>query len=322
MEEKVTGTIYLDQNIISHLREGQPVKEELLRVLGAIQEQGIIYVYSDVHVEECRAFANPEQYVEVLDALDAYYLQPVERLGQHREATTHMADDLILSETDFANKSLELLNNTMVLIQYGLGWLSEVEAEELMQELKADVEWWAEECERETLGFISASSVREQLLGSLFSLDLEKLKREGIEQQPKTDREWNHRFGKLDKLGPEDVVEFLFSENDHQAAQQLRSMFPKRAWPNGAYKERGALTGLSFFLFTQGVGRDSKVKKGRQSNRRKRFQAQYRDCRHIEEAAGCDIFLSLDAGAIKLAQAAYAYAGVRTIANRIAIRPN
>lgn len=154
---------------------------------------------------------------------------------------------------------------------------------------------------------------------ALFSVDLENLKREGLAQQPKTDREWNHRFGKLDNLGPEDIVEFLFSENDHHAAQQLRSMFPKRAWPKGAYQERGSLTGLAFFLFTQGVGRDSKVKKGSQTNRRKRFQAQYRDCRHIEEAAGCDIFLSLDAGAIKLAQAAYAYAGVRTTARKLTI---
>lgn len=160
MAGKITGTIYLDQNIISHLREGQPAKEELLTLLRAFQERGIINVYSDVHVEECRAFAAPEHYAEVLDALDAYYLQPVERLGQNREAIAQMANELILSETEFAEKSLELLSNTMALIQYGLGWLGELEAEELMQELKADVECWAEHCERETLGFMSASSVR------------------------------------------------------------------------------------------------------------------------------------------------------------------
>lgn len=315
------GTLYLDQNIISHLREGEPAKEELSSLLRDFQQRGMIIVYSDVHVEECRSFAHPGQYVDILDTFDAYYLHPAYRLGQSREAETNMASELILRETDFSEKSLGLLNNTMTLIQYGLGWLGELEAEELIRELKTEVEHWAEQCERETMGFMSASSVRRQLLESLFSVDLESIKREDIAQQPKTDREWIHRFSRLDSLGAEDVAEFIFSEIDQHAAQQIRSMFAKEAYQNGAYQERGSLVGLAFFLFTQGVGRDSKVKKGSQENRRKRFQAQYRDCRHIEEAASCDIFLSLDASAISLAQATYAYAGVRTMARRLIIRP-
>lgn len=55
---------------------------------------------------------------------------------------------------------------------------------------------------------------------------------------------------------------------------------------------------------------------------KKRFQAQVRDCRHIEEAAGCDLFLSSDAGAITLARATYAYAGISTIATEIIISRN
>lgn len=288
-------------------------------MLEVFREHGAVYVYSDVHVEECRAFNEPEQYVRVISEVDGYYIQRTERSGQLREARSNMAEELILSDTDFASKCLALLNNQMVLSQYVLGWLGELEAKELMRELEADIDLWAEEVERETLGLLTASSTRQQLLDPLLSLDLDKLKLEGLEQQPQTERDWNQRFSTIDKLGADEVVDFILSEIDDEAAQHLRGMFPKGVWPNSAYQEPGALTGLAFFLFAHGVGRDSKVKRGRQPNRRKRFQAQFRDCRHIEEAAGSDLFLSADAGAIKLAQAAYAYAGVSTLAKQVLI---
>ncbi|NNU79258.1 hypothetical protein HMH01_02295 [Halovulum dunhuangense] len=315
-------TIYLDQNILGSLRQGQPEKEELERALERFREFGAAFVYSDVHVEECRAFYEPAQYVRILNDLNGYHLQPKGRLAQHREAKPNMAEELILGEIDFATKCLGLLHGQMVLLQYVLGWLGEFEAEELMRELEEDIALWAEEAERETLGLLTAASARQQLLEPLISIDLKKLKREGMEQQPQTAHEWNIRYGKIDKLDPDKVVDFIFSEAGDEAAQYLSEMFPKGTWPTGAYQEHGALTGLLFLLFCQGVGRDPAVKKGSQSDRRKRLRAQFRDCRHIEEAAGCDLFLSQDAGAIKLAQAAYAHAGVRTIVKKVTVLPN
>ncbi|NDW53357.1 hypothetical protein [Aliiroseovarius sp. PrR006] len=316
LEDKKKFTVYLDQNIVSHLREGEPAKEELSRVLERFQEHGAVFVYSHVHVEECRAFYEPEQYVRVLDKIDGHYIQPT---GQQCEAVSNMANGLILCKTDFASKSHALLCHPMALSQYILGWLGELEADELKRELNADIDLWVKELERETLGLFETSLIRQQLSEPLLSLELNKLKQEGLKQKPQTEREWNVRYGRIDNLAPSKVVDFILSEIDGEAARSLADQFPKGTWPNGTYKENGTLTGLLFFLFTQGVGRDPRVKKGSQSQRRKRLQAQFRDCQHIEEAARCDLFLSNDAAAIKLAQAAYDYAGVDTVAKHVLI---
>lgn len=317
LEMKRNFTIYLDQNLLGHLRAGEPKNEKLSRVLSDFRERGGIFVYSDVHVEECRAFYDPEQYVRVLDEIGAYYIEPTNNLEENFAVSSGKAADLLLSEPDFASKSLALLRNQMTLSQFALGWLGEVEADELKRELVADIDLWATEVERETFGTMTASSIREQLLGPLSSLDLNQLRHESLAQQPQTEREWNERFSKIDRLTPHEVVHFIFSEIGHEASQYLSGKFPENTWPNGPYREKGALTGLTFLLFTQGVGRDSKVKRGSQSERRKRLRAQFRDCQHIEEAARCDLFLSNDARAIDLAQAAYAYSGANTAAKQV-----
>lgn len=319
MEEAIKFTIYLDQNIIGHLREGEPAKRALSRVLETFRKNGAAYVYSNVHVEECSAFYRPEQYVRVLDEIDAYYIQPTERLETQFKIKPSVAKDLIQCDPDFASKSQTFLSNQMAFTQFALGWLGALDAEELKRELEAEIDLWVGEIERECFGLCVTSSIRQQLLESLFYLDMNKLKQEGLEKQPQTAHEWNERFSRIDKLAPDEIVDFIFLEIGHDAAQYLSGMFLKKTWPNGTFSENGSLTGLTFFLFTQGVGRDSKVKRGSQSNRRKRFQAQFRDCRHIEEAARCDLFLSNDSGAVALAQAAYAYAGVNTIAKHVSI---
>lgn len=84
IRKKRSLTIYLDQNIYSGLREDNAAKEALSKVLQTFRKSGAIFVYSDVHVEECRAFYAPEQCVRVIDEWDGYYIQPAERLGLHR----------------------------------------------------------------------------------------------------------------------------------------------------------------------------------------------------------------------------------------------
>ncbi|WP_417209639.1 hypothetical protein [Antarctobacter sp.] len=320
LEGAVKFTVYLDQNILGHLFEGESAKEDLLRVLEQFRERGAAFVYSDVHVEECQAFFRPEKYIRVLDEIDACYIQPTERLEKHFAIKSNMAGDLIKCEPDFASKSLTFLSSLMTVSQFALGWLGELEAEELMRELEVELDLWIEELSRETYGLCDTAPIRQQLLASLLSLDVKALKKEGLAQQPQTDSEWNKRFSRIDELPTEDVANFIFGEIGSDAAQHLRGLFPSKIWPDGVYVENGTLTGLAFFLFTQGVGRDRKVKSGGQSNRRKRFQSQFRDCRHIENAARCDVFISNDRRAINLAQATYAYSGVKTIAKYVKIR--
>jgi len=319
LEDSVKFTVYLDQNIIGHLREGESAKEELSKVLERFRELGAAFVYSDIHVEECRAFYQPEQYVRVLDEIDAYYIQPIESGEKHFYIKSNMAGDLVQSEPDFASKSVAFLSNQMKIVQFALGWLGELEAEELMRELEVEIDLWLDELDRETYGLCDTVQIRQQLFEPLCSLDINTLKQEGLEQQPQTDSEWNKRFSQIDKLPAAEVADFILEEIGPDTAEHLRSIFPKKTWPDAVYLENGTLTGLSFFLFTQGVGRDRSVKSGSQLKRRKRFRAQFRDCQHIEAAARCALFLSSDSRDVTLAQAAYAYAGVKTIAKHVSM---
>lgn len=312
-------TIYLDQNLLGDLLDGAPAKSKVENALAYFREKGAVYVYSDVHVEECRAFYEPKQFVQVIRELNGYYLPSKGEQVHDRVAKPNMAKELLLRESDFEEECVIWLNHHLLISQYMLGWLGELEAKELVNEIGTGIDIWAAKAERETQGLFKASIAREQLLDAFLSIDLDKLKREGFEIQPRTEREWNQRFSLIDATKPEDIVELVFSLIDDEAAQYLRRMFPKGAWPHGAYHEPGTLTGLAFFLFCQGVGRDSKVKSGTQTRRRNRFLAQYRDCRHIEEAASCSVLLSRDRRAIKLARAVYCYAGVETVAKEVTI---
>ncbi|SFL26521.1 hypothetical protein SAMN04488518_1356 [Pseudovibrio ascidiaceicola] len=312
MEDKRKFIIYLDQNILSNLREGEPARDELLRTLKHYQKHEPIFVYSQVHVEECRAFHDPDQFVRVIDEIKGFYIQPSERFEHNFEISPNRAKDLMLSKPDLASKAQEYISELLVLAQYVVGWLGKLESKELQQELEKSIDLLVPELQRETFGLLDVVSFRQILLESLRSIDLDKHKSDALHQQPQTTCEWNERFNQIDNLASDNVVEFIFSELGDEAKRRLIDTFPQKNWPNGPYANNGALVGLTFLLFTQGVGRDPKVKKGNQSTRRKRFRAQFRDCRHIEEAARCDLFLSNDSGAIKLAQAAYAYAGVST----------
>lgn len=67
--------VYIDQNILSHLREGKSAKDELVGVLSKLQERNVIFVFSMTHVDECRASSQPEQFVEVMEELPVYLME-------------------------------------------------------------------------------------------------------------------------------------------------------------------------------------------------------------------------------------------------------
>ena len=246
-------------------------------------------------------------------------MKPSSNLEHSFDVTSGAADELILTRLDFTDKCMAFLSGQLTVMQFIVGWLGGLEAGELIMELEEEIEAWLREVNEETSGFADVEGFRRLLLQSLHSLDLETLKSEAQSQQPRSENEWNKRFSQIDKLKPEDVASFVFSILGDDTSEQLARMFPRKSWPAGPYGEAGTLTSLALLLFTQGVGRDSGVRRKGQSHRRKRFQAQFRDCRHIEQASRCSLFLSNDSGAIALAKAVYSHAGVNTQIVRLRI---
>ncbi len=313
-------SVYLDQNLLGHLIHGAAARQELLAYLNKLKDRGAVFVYSNVHVEECRAYAKPEEYADVLDEIQGHHILPNNHLPQGLQTELGSAHDLILKEENFAEKSTALLDEINLISQFCLGWLGEADAADLKDELALKIEYWAQEVERETLGLVQSSRVSEEMLTSLNSLDIAKIKQDGQIQYALTNREWTAIRGQLDVLVPEQVADFVFSKLDEKTQTYLLDMFPKVSGRNGEYLQSGTLTGLAFLLFIRGVGWDGRVRRNTQMKRRKRFQAQLRDCRHIEEAAFCHCFLSDDEGAVKLAKATYAHAGISTLVKRVIVQ--
>lgn len=304
-------TVYLDQNVLSHLREGEAAQEALGCIVEGLCQQGVVFVYSRVHVEECRAFYDPIQYVRVLNRIRARYISPTSSLEGEPELIPDVADDLILDTEDFLDRCASLLSNLMLIVQFGLGWLGDLDAAVLRSELEDEVDRFIEVVSRETDGLADVKKMREQLISSLNTIDLSKIRLEGANFSL-TEEQWNERYSQLDRLAEDRIFDYILGQIDGKEAKRLVSDFPKNFSRKGNSCEYGKLTGFALLLFCQGVGRDPRVKKKGQDERRKRFLAQLRDCQHIEEAARFDCFVSNDARAVKLAEAVYAHAGVKT----------
>lgn len=312
METNQQFSVYLDQNILSHLREGQPHKDAIMAMLDSLKSKGGHLVYSRIHIEECRAFYQPKQFIQVLNDIGGLYILPEVTFNQKLLLRPNAAETLLCGEDDIAAKGIRLLNDNLLLSQYALGWLGDLEASELKKQMQNEIDLWVDELKRETFGLLDTRPILQQLSDSLRSIDLDKLRNEGEQSQPETDAEWNKRFSELDGTPTADLFARVLGYMDEKNQHIVSDMFPKSTWPEGPYQKAGTLAALCILLFTQGVERNRKVKSGSLTKRKKHFLAQFRDCCHIEEAARCHFFVSVDKGAFKLAQAVYAHAGVST----------
>ncbi|MEP3783914.1 hypothetical protein [Ascidiaceihabitans sp.] len=319
MEESQRFSVYLDQNILSHLREGEPHRDAIMTMLDSLKSKGGHLVYSRIHIEECRAFHQSEQFIQVLNAIGGLYIVPEVTFNQQLLLRPNAAEGLLRGEDDFAAKSIQFLNDNLLLSQYAFGWLGALDASDLKNDMQNEIDLWVDALKREPLGLLDTQSILQQLSDNLQSIDLNRLRYEAKQAQLETDAEWNQRYSELDGTPNADLVEHVLSYMDKKSQHIVSDMFPKSNWPEGAYQEAGTLAGLCILLFSQGVGRNRKVKSGKLEKRKKHFLTQFRDCCHIEEAARCHFFVSEDAGAIKLAQAVYAHAGVSTQACLISL---
>lgn len=110
-------------------------------------------------------------------------------------------------------------------------------------------------------------------------------------------------------MTPMEKVQHLFSSLSPSDYKGVTTSFPPR-FAREKILEVGELTGFAFMLFSLGLTKRKGIFSG--SAQERKFSAQYRDCRHIEEAALCNDFVTFDHGAAELALVTYAYSGFNT----------
>lgn len=314
--------IYLDQNVYSRLQHDDAGRARLLRCLHELAQNGMVFVYSWVHVEECRASEQPDAFSDILDELPAYFLEASDPSHSEFVLTSGRARELILAERDLADEATRRVEDMLKLSHFASGWLDEVNANGILNEITSGLDpfWASIKTELPTTMHDALRAATESLASLIQDIPLQNLREESQKWQSKLRARLPQNFAQLDAIPAKDVVAYLFSQMDDAEQRGIEQQFPPGFWLEPKNRKDNALSGFAFMLFLTGIVRDRRVGKKGRKRREKHFLGQFRDCTHIEEASRCAAFLTCDAGAARLAKAVYAYAGVPTSVMHLTIK--
>lgn len=315
--------IYLDQNILSHLREGKSAREELSRLFRKLEENQAVFVYSMTHVDECRDSLQPEAFVQVMEELPVYLIEFQKASDQQASLSLGRAHELLLEQEDVTHQATRLMEGLLKVMHFASGWLGDAEAQEIKDEMTAEMKaFWAtllHDCDWDLLGPEVEGQAKRALIAAqdeltlvINNLPFETVREEWKNGWAKLRERLPASFAQLDEIPDEQAVSFVFSCLDDDDRELIQDQFPKGFWSQSEMRETGGLAGLAFMLFLCGLVRDRRVKKGANESRIRHFRGQFRDGVHIENAARCAVFVTCDEGAARLARSLYAYAGVKT----------
>jgi hypothetical protein len=315
--------VYIDQNILSHLREGKNGREELVGLLRTLREKNAVIVYSMTHVDECRASSRPEQFVEVMEELPVYLMDFQNASDQQSTLSLGRARELLLEPEDTTHHAKRLIENLFHVMHFASGWLGKAEAQKLKTEMAAEMADFWETIQRDVDWDVPGSelggqakhalSAAEGEMGTLIeSMSFEQFRDEWETAWTKLKERLPANYAQLDEIPDEKAVSFVLSCLEDRDREAVQSQFPQGFWSNPESRKTGELAGLAFMLFMCGLVRDRRVKKGNTESRMQYFRGQFRDGVHIENAARCPVFITCDKGAARLARSLYAYTGIDT----------
>ena len=318
-----TVPIYLDQNILSDLREGKNARDELVALLRKLEERNAIFVYSMTHVEECRDSSQPEKFVQVMEELPVYFMEFENASDPQITLSLNRARGHLLESEDATHQAMRLIADLLKVWHFASGWLGETEAQELKDDmaeemkdfwkaLQRDVEWdvLGEELGNQAKQALAAT--QDEMAATIEALPFDQTRDEWKQGWVDLRERLPANYAQLDEVPDEEAVSFLFSCLDELGRTELEKQFPQGFWSELEGRVTGELAGLAFLLFLCGLVRDKRVKKGCTERRSQYFRGQFRDGVHVENAARCAVFITSDKGAARLARSIYAYAGVKT----------
>lgn len=315
--------VYLDQGILSHLREGKSARAELVRLLRKLKDRNVAYVYSKTYVDECRDSSQPEQFVQVLEELPVYLIEFESVSDKRFSLSLDKARGLLLEPEDVTHRAQRLIENHLTIWHFASGWLDKTEARELKEDMaremadfwetmKRDIEWDALSLELEKQTIEMLNLTQKEMAALVENLPFDETRQEWQSSFAKLRKRLPANYAQLDEVPNEGAVSFVFSCLDEQGRKEIERQFPQGFWSELEGRETGALAGLAFLLFMCGLVRDRRVRTKNTERRMRHFRGQFRDGVHIENAARCAVFITCDKGAARLARSLYAYAGVTT----------
>lgn len=159
--------VYLDQNILSHLREGKVAREDLSALLSKLEKKNPIFVYSRTHVDECRASVRPESFVHVIEELPVYLMEFQNASDQQTALSLGRARKLLLEPEDAAHRAQRMIERLLTVSHYASGWLGDTGVDDLKAEMLGEMsEFWRsalEDVDFDDLGAEMAGQARDVL---------------------------------------------------------------------------------------------------------------------------------------------------------------
>jgi len=257
-------TVYLDQNVLSALQPEKGERDALLLTLRAMADKGAILVYSMLHVEECRASARPQVFVDIIEELSAHLLEPGSASEKKVVLSPLRARELILAERGAVDDAMRAMVSFLKILHFASGWLDDVDAKDLKEEMAAEVETFWTSLEAD----IPDDYLREEkyeMVKMVQGFPFQKLRGEGQEWQSKLQASLPPNYAQLDDVPAENVVAYIFSRIRESSGEVMEDLFPRKFWSDVDSRQEGNLTGFAFMLFNMGLVRDRRVR--RQGNR-------------------------------------------------------
>jgi hypothetical protein len=202
---------YLDQNVLSRLREGEPGSDLLRDALNKMGAQGVVFVYSMIHVEESRASGRSEAFVEALSAISAWYIESQAHDGRRVALSAGRAEELLLADRDLLHEASRTMENLLKPMQFAMGWLDGVDETSLREELVEGVNefWDALEMELPEENRIQLTGGKRAMLDSISVIPLEKVRGEAEVSIDRIRARLPENYAQLDAIPVDQIVEFL-----------------------------------------------------------------------------------------------------------------
>jgi hypothetical protein len=315
--------VYIDQNILSQLREGRNAREELVGLFRKLEKKNAVFVYSMAHVDECRASSHPETFIAVMEELPVYLMEYQNASDRQATLSLGRARELLLEPEDATHHAKRLIEDLLRIFHFASGWLDAVEARELKNEmasemaefweaLRRDVDWDLLGAELGGRAKHAVSAAQGEMNALIENLPFEQIRDEWQNSLIGLKKRLPANYAQLNEIPDEETVSFVLSCLEEKEREAVQSRFPQGFWSRREERETGELAGLAFMLFMCGLVRDRRVKTDSNKSRVKHFRGQFRDGVHIENAARCAMFITRDKGAARLARSLYAYSGIDT----------
>lgn len=303
-------TAYLDQNVLSRLVDGGEFGEAVAQTLSLVRDTGLSFVCSSVHIEEIERDHRVSAFVDLLESLGVLFLAEASNLKNLEEGAWHSR---IETEPTAISRVADALQGSLRLMNFIQGRENGVEAEELLSELVAE----GEDVMRglaadipEEFAHLCAPwfDMKAVELGDVIrSVPIERLRAEAAPFLLEGNEKIQVR-SQVQRLRPSEALAFLMSRQEERAQTEFEEMRRRVR----EMREPHTISSFAFAVFEMGFLADREMRGGDAKRRLQRYRAQLNDCRHIEMAAYCDVFLTLDQGAARLASAVFDYLGIGT----------